>query len=231
MPFVSKLNFFGWHSTNRKCSLLPFLLFVFEKFMAAIDRDRVDQLHTESFSSKLIIAEDQKVIDRTLLRWRNSNDFVDPQCHRGTDRASSGSDAQGAYYLEWHWTWLSESMSRYNEEMARWNAVYPLPAPLEGDELMEVLGEYCKENAGSYSSRVPLDIRPFSRNNEDIKNFDGAWNKHGIPMAGEKSPAWLLLAQSKSSIVAVDLGGAAGWITRRREWLWVRLWRWRIKTS
>ena len=66
---------------------VPFLLFVFEKFMAAIDRDRVDQLHTESFSWKLIIAEDQKVIDRTLLRWRNSNDFADPQCHRGFDSA------------------------------------------------------------------------------------------------------------------------------------------------
>ena len=85
-----------------------------------------------------------------------------------------------------------------------------MPAPLEGDELMEVLGEYCKENAGAYSSRVLLDIRPFSRNNEDIKNFDDAWNKHGIPMAGAKSPARLLLAQSKSCIVAADLGGTAG---------------------
>ena len=82
--------------------------------MAAIDRDRVDQLHTESFSWKLIIAEDQKVIDRTLLRWKNSNGFVDPQCHRGTDRASSGSDAQGAYYI------ILEDQKVIDRTLLRW---------------------------------------------------------------------------------------------------------------
>ena len=61
--------------------------------MAAINREKVDQLRTETFSWKLIVGEDLKVIDRTLLRWRNSNGYVDLNFIEGLlDRASSESD-------------------------------------------------------------------------------------------------------------------------------------------
>ena len=102
--------------------------------MAAIDRDRVDQLRTESFSWKLIIAGDQEVIHRTLLRWRNPNDFLDPQF--------SSRDWSWVSCLDWIWSFsLWERWKSAREDS--W--AYPFFFPLKNFPNSDQIRHFCSK--------------------------------------------------------------------------------------